>query len=161
MLELGIHHAFDFVDENTSVDESIVYYMPTINMRLTVEVEYCKLINVETGAEVTMQVTNFTHTVKEVEIKSSKINGLVPSSGRFYMEIKPKEGGFSNIIFSDGVIKYTDCTMQIDTSNSCSDEHYDWDSDLLGSVIAIPNFAYLEPGFKSEKTSILDRDWET
>lgn len=152
MIDLGIHSMFDWVEQRKEVDPNIIYDLSSITLKLSVEVTYCKLININTGAETSMSVVNNTHDIGENTIKSSKITGLIPTSGSFYLELSASDGVFSSILYSDGVINYTDCTLEIQTRNSCSDQYYDWDNELLPTVLKIPKYQYLEPSFEKETT---------
>ena len=153
MIDIGIHHQFDFVEQQKEVTDQIVYELQSISMKLTANVTEAKLINIDTGIEQGLNITNHTHQINGEDVDSCQILGSIPN-GRHYLKLVLTSGLFSSTLYSDGVIEKTTCTIEIQSKNSCSDQYYKWDGALLPSIIKIPNATSLEPVFEKEKNTI-------
>ena len=75
MIDIGIHHPFDFVEEERLIEGTIVYDLSSISIKITANVTQALLINVANGNQNFMVVTPHSHTIGDNTVLSTFITG--------------------------------------------------------------------------------------
>jgi len=126
---LGIYHLFLWNRKIEDVDTQTVYKVNNLDVILTGEFAEIKLVNATTLAETTPTITPYTYTVRGVTVYASRVKATLTENLDYFLKV-------DGIFYSDIIRRVgSNCLRWINTSNSCSNQYFDWDSD--GSVLRI------------------------
>lgn len=144
---LGIYHPFLWSNKASDVDNLTIYKVKQLDVILTGQIGSVTLVNAVTGA-VTSPTTNaVTWSVKGVTVQATRVSGSLSEGALYYLDV-------DGLYFSDLITK-SDCTTEILTWNSCSNQFYDWDSDPVTQKISLFDPVAVAPIIETESETVI------
>ena len=144
---LGIYHPFLWSNKASDVDNLTIYKVKQLDVILTGQIGSVTLVNAVTGA-VTSPTTNaVTWSVKGVTVQATRVSGSLTEGALYYLDV-------DGLYYSDLITK-SDCTTEILTWNSCSNQFYDWDSDPVTQKISLFDPVAVAPIIETESETVI------
>lgn len=128
-VNFGSYHPFTLHKEECNIRLNVVYdleqYVDWIFSENDGEIASIKAVRLDTGAEVNVPTIQYVWTVNGVELKASraKIFPLSLALESFYIKITMVSG---DIYYSDAVKINLASNNILETTNSCSNNWFDW-----------------------------------
>ena len=146
---LGIYHPFMWNLKPADIDNDTVYRMTALDVILTGAIGTVSLINADTGATATATVTSFTYTVRGVTVEAKRIKATLTQGVNYYLVV-------DSFYYSDIIRGVSaSCNRFINTSNSCSNQYFDWGSDAVSMKLYLNEPQELSPIIETESETLI------
>ena len=144
---LGIYHPFLWSNKASDVDNLTIYKVKQLDVILTGQIGSVTLVNAVSGAVTSPTTNSVTWTVKGVTVQATRVSASLSEGALYYLNI-------DGIYYSDLITK-SDCTTEILTWNSCSNQFYDWDSDPVAQKISLFDPVEVAPIIETESETVI------
>jgi len=144
---LGIYHPFLWNNKASDVDNLTIYKVKQLDIILTGQIGSVTLVNAVTGAVTSPTTNSVTWTVKGVTVQATRVSGSLSEGALYYLDV-------DGLYYSDLITK-SDCTTEILTWNSCSNQFYDWDSDPVTQKISLFDPVAVAPIIETESETVI------
>ena len=146
---LGIYHPFLWNRKLEEVDTQTVYRVHNLDVILTGEFASIVLVDALTLAETTPTITPYTYTVRGVTVYASRVKATLTENLDYFLKV-------DGIFYSDIIRRVnSNCFRWINTSNSCSNQYFDWDSDSSVLRINMADVQELPPIIETESETLI------
>jgi hypothetical protein len=146
---LGIYHPFLWNRKLEEVDTQTVYKVNNLDVILTGEFASIVLVDALTLAETTPTITPYTYTVRGVTVYASRVKATLTENLDYFLKV-------DGIFYSDIIRRVnSNCFRWINTSNSCSNQYFDWDSDSSVLRINMADVQELPPIIETESETLI------
>lgn len=144
---LGIYHPFLWSNKASDVDNLTIYKVKQLDVILTGQIGSVTLVNAVTGAITSPTTNSVTWSVKGVTVQATRVSGSLSEGALYYLDV-------DGLYYSDLITK-SDCTTEILTWNSCSNQFYDWDSDPVTQKISLFDPVAVAPIIETESETVI------
>jgi hypothetical protein len=144
---LGIYHPFLWSNKESDVDNLTIYKVKQLDVILTGQISSVTLVNAGTGAVTSPTTSSYTWTIKGVTVQATRVSASLSEGALYYLNV-------DGVYYSDLITK-SDCTKEILTWNSCSNQFYDWDSDPVTQKISLFDPVAVAPIIETESETII------